>query len=108
MCPQCAEDFTPEPADIPPGFDPGETHTLRHGLGCKACLNTGYRGRIGIYEMLSLSEPTRELILKHANAGRIATRAEKDGDLFPMRDDGFAKARASITTISEVMRVVRS
>jgi len=76
------------------------------GKGCKQCNNTGYKGRIGIYEILENSEKISSLILKNANAAEIRSQAIKEG-MLTMVEDGFIKAKNGITTIEEVMRVTK-
>jgi type II secretory ATPase GspE/PulE/Tfp pilus assembly ATPase PilB-like protein len=108
VCSQCGRDIRPKAADLPDDFplEPGQT--LHEGAGCKACLNTGYRGRIGLYEMLRIIEPLREETMRNSNAARLAALASEHGALSPLRADGYAKVRAQVTTISEVMRVAKA
>src|SRR5690606_37425743 len=106
ICPDCAAPFTPDASELPEGFafQPGDTP--RKGAGCRNCRNTGYRGRIGIYELFQMSDRTRELIMHRKNAHEIAAAARADGLLTTLRDDGLAKARAGLTTIEEVLRAI--
>jgi len=108
VCPSCATEKAPEPAEIPDDFvlEPGEK--LRYGTGCRECRNTGYRGRVGIYELLRMPEPIREMIMAHKNATAIAHQAKQDGELTLLREAGFAKVRAGKTTISEVIRATKA
>lgn len=76
------------------------------GKGCKRCGNTGYKGRIGIYEVLENNEKISELISKNANADEINRQAIADG-MLTMTEDGFIKAKNGITTIEEIMRVTK-
>ncbi len=76
------------------------------GQGCEACNNSGYSGRIGIFEVLSITEPIRQLALKHASTSEIVAQAFKEG-LITMKQDGILKAMAGVTTIEEVWRVAR-
>ncbi|MCH7793119.1 MAG: Flp pilus assembly complex ATPase component TadA [Planctomycetes bacterium] len=108
ICTECGQAYTPDPADIPPGLKLGRDQTLMRGAGCRSCRNTGYRGRIGIYEILVITDNTREMIMQRINAPVIAKRAEEDGDLLSLIDDGYAKVRAGVTTIGEVMRSVKA
>ncbi|MEM5799819.1 MAG: GspE/PulE family protein [Candidatus Aenigmatarchaeota archaeon] len=75
-----------------------------YGEGCKACNGTGYRGRTGIYEVLTLSEDIRKLILERANSQKIKSRAIEEG-MTIMLEDGFNKVLKGITTIEEILRV---
>jgi len=76
------------------------------GKGCKKCNNTGYKGRIGIYEILENSEEISRLMLKNADTHDINAQAIKEG-MLTIAEDGFIKAKNGITTIEEVMRVTK-
>ncbi|MCK5061210.1 Flp pilus assembly complex ATPase component TadA [Candidatus Parcubacteria bacterium] len=76
------------------------------GKGCKRCNNTGYKGRIGIYEVLENTDTISSLILKNAPAKDIYAQALAEG-MITMSEDGFIKAKNGITTIEEVMRVTK-
>lgn len=76
------------------------------GKGCKRCNNTGYKGRIGIYEVLENTDAITSLILKNAPAKDLYAQALSDG-MITMSEDGFIKAKNGITTIEEVMRVTK-
>jgi len=108
ICESCADERELEPGEYPGDFEvvPGEP--FRFGTGCRDCRNTGFRGRVGIYELLSLDDSLRELIMQQTNAGSIAQRALQDGNLSLLRESGFAKVRAGITTIAEVIRATKA
>lgn len=74
------------------------------GKGCKACNDTGYSGRVGIFEILEIKDNIRNLIMKKANADQIEKQAQKNG-MKLMIDDGFNKVKMGITTLEEVQRV---
>ena len=76
------------------------------GEGCKKCLNNGYRGRIGIMELMTFNEKIREFIVEKASADVIKKAAQEAG-MQTMREDGMHKALAGITTIEEVLRVTQ-
>ncbi len=78
------------------------------GAGCRECRGTGYRGRVGIYELLTMSEPARELVLAHANSRKIAEVAIAAGDLTLLRHAGFDKVCAGETTFAEVLRATKA
>jgi type IV pilus assembly protein PilB len=61
---------------------------------------------VGVYEMLELSEATRELVMKRASSPEIAARAKADGKLSLLREDGFVKVAAGVTSIGEVLGAV--
>ncbi len=74
--------------------------------GCSKCNNTGYKGRIGIFEVLYVTEPIIKLILKRASSGEIEEVALKEGMLL-MKQDGYLKALKGITSIEEVLRIAQ-
>jgi general secretion pathway protein E len=73
-------------------------------VGCEKCMNTGYRGRIGIYELLVTGFDINQLILQGADSNNIYNQALQDG-MIPMRQDGINKVMSGITTFEEVNRV---
>jgi general secretion pathway protein E len=79
---------------------------MYRAVGCEECSGTGYRGRSGIYELLLITEPVREQILKHASADAIKTTATGRG-MRTLRDDGWLKVREGTTTVAEVLRVTQ-
>lgn len=76
------------------------------GKGCKQCNNTGYKGRMGIYETLEINDEISSLILKKADADQIKQAAIKQG-MLTMTEDGFIKAKSGVTTIEEILRVAK-
>jgi type IV pilus assembly protein PilB len=76
-------------------------------VGCTRCATTGYRGRMGIYEVMSVTEEIRGLVLARASVDEIAAAAMKQG-MRRMRDDGIAKVRAGQTSIAEIERMTTS
>lgn len=108
VCDNCGEHYKPDPADIPPDFKLTTTEELRRGKGCRQCRNTGFRGRVGIYELLRMTEPIREMVMQRINASRIAMQAKSDGELTLLRDAGFEKVRQGQTTITEVIRATKA
>jgi len=77
---------------------------LYRGKGCPTCHQTGYRGRIGIFEVLEMKENIKDLVMKNANAGEIEKQAITNG-MTTIFEDGIQKALTGITTIEEVLRV---
>ncbi len=108
ICPDCAKPCAPEHERLPSDFEVPASGTLMCGAGCRSCLDTGYRGRLGIYEMLKVTDESRAMVMQNANSGAIARRALEAGELTLMRHDGYAKVQAGVTTIDEVMRVTRT
>jgi type II secretory ATPase GspE/PulE/Tfp pilus assembly ATPase PilB-like protein len=76
-----------------------------YGQGCAVCGNTGYYGRVGVYEVLVPGEAIREAVLEKASASEIRKAAIESG-MVTMIEDGFTKARRGITTIEEVLRML--
>ena len=72
--------------------------------GCARCVNSGYKGRVGLYEVLTVSDEIRKLALEHAAATEMQEVAVRQG-LRLLRDDGLEKVRLGLTSIAEVTRV---
>jgi type IV pilus assembly protein PilB len=79
---------------------------LYRGTGCKVCGQTGYTGRVGVFEILEMSEAIKELILKRASSDDLA-KAAREAGMTTMLEDGIEKVLQGITTLEEVMRVAR-
>ncbi|MBI5451831.1 type II/IV secretion system protein [Candidatus Gottesmanbacteria bacterium] len=114
ICTVCKETYTPSlevAADIknilgnlyPP--DKKELELFR-GRGCKECNNTGYLGRIGIFEVVSISQASAKLILERGSADDIEKQAREEG-MITMKQDGYLKVIEGITTIEEILRVAQ-
>lgn len=86
---------------------PGEISEIYHGKGCQNCGDTGYRGRIGLYELLVLDDGIRHLVNSGADAAAIRQHAVKDG-MRTLRQDALQKLAAGLTTPEEVLRVTRA
>ncbi|MDP8243151.1 MAG: ATPase, T2SS/T4P/T4SS family [Candidatus Hinthialibacter antarcticus] len=105
ICGECKEPYKPDHALIREmGFNPEEVEniTFFHGKGCAECNYTGYKGRVGAYELLILSEEVKELVLERAASSVIFQQARKDG-LRTLREDGWEKIIQGITTMEEVL-----
>ena len=83
---------------------PGMTSRWMEAVGCTHCMNTGYRGRLGIYEMVPVSEAMQHLIVSGASVNDMKKLAREEGHRF-LRDDGLLKAWQGLTTVEEVLRV---
>ena len=106
VCKDCkAEHPTPSEALIEVGFTPQEAKALKtyKGKGCSTCNNTGYKGRIGLYEVMEVTDDIRELILIGASALELRKKAIDDG-MITLRESGLHKIRSGVTTIEEVVR----
>ena len=87
------------------GFPPEEAPkiSLVKGKGCGSCNNTGYRGRVGLYEVMDISDELREMILCGASAMELKNRAVEEG-MLTLRASGLQKLREGVTTVEEVVR----
>lgn len=107
ICPVCAEDIEPDPLALQQfGIEPQPCDTFRRGAGCVQCMHTGYRGRTGIYEILSIDETIQQLIVSKASAGEIAQAAKKAGKLRTLREAAAQKVRTGVTTLEEAASAV--
>jgi general secretion pathway protein E len=107
VCPDCAAPAAPDPALLLSlGADAGDVGGYRAGKGCENCNRTGFRGRMGIFELLPLDDAIRALVLERASAGTIRDAAVRAG-MRTMRRDGLAKAARGLTTVAEVVRVTQ-
>ena len=105
VCPDCAAPYHPHPSELEwLGVERAATLRMRQGAGCATCRNTGYRGRLGTFELVALDDDIRRLIQARATASEIKEAAIGAGT-HTLRDDGVAKILAGATTISEVERV---
>ncbi len=109
ICPHCREAYRPAPEyleqlALPPEFDDADLYL---GRGCEECLHTGYQGRLGIYELMVLSEQIRSIILTTSDAGQIKREAIADPEnpMVTLRMDGLQKVLDGVTTLEEVFRV---
>jgi general secretion pathway protein E len=100
ICQQCKESagrvMTPE----------GEYIEACKGAGCENCFGTGYRGRVGIFELMELNEDIRAIIMRNEDATKITAAARRNG-MRNLREDGWLKIRRGVTTVSEVTRVTQ-
>jgi len=106
LCPECkAEEKVPPQGLVDAGFTPEEARRVKvwKRQGCPSCSNRGYKGRIGLYEVVEVTDELRELILVGASALELRKRAIEQG-MTTLRRSGLIKAAAGITTLEEVMR----
>jgi general secretion pathway protein E/type IV pilus assembly protein PilB len=105
ICPDCKVKFELPAADVPNDFPrDGDMVPLWKGAGCRACRQTGFRGRTGIYELMVTGDTIREMCVQRMNASAIRNQALKEG-MITLRQDGWRKVQQGITTIDEVARV---
>src|SRR3989440_736929 len=106
ICKDCKKEVTtPAEALVEIGFSPDEAKTLKtyKGRGCPSCNDTGYKGRIGLYEVMEITDEIRELILIGASSLELRKKSIEDG-MVTLRLSGLQKIRNGVTTIEEVLR----
>lgn len=109
VCEQCRYSYQPTKTDLNQ-YGPdvakflSDTKTMYRGRGCSVCQNSGYHGRTGIFEMVTVSEPVRNLTLNNPTASEIWEIARKEGSV-TLFEDGIRKVKLGETTIEELLRV---
>ena len=106
LCKHCREEYTPGPGDLPVDFSVERGQKLHRAKGCRECRQTGYRGRLGIYELLPIDEQVRDMIVRRKSAGDLLVSARAKGFKLT-RGDGWTKVLKGITTVKEIMRVTK-
>jgi type IV pilus assembly protein PilB len=108
LCTTCKEEYTPEEAALDRiGFpyEHGRPPKLYRAVGCKKCGGIGYKGRMGVHEVLTMSETLERMAVENVSADEIKKQAIAEG-MKTLRDDGFAKVAHGLTSIEEILRVV--
>jgi len=108
VCSKCKTDFTaevPTKTLIDIGFTPDQIGTFQvmKGKGCQTCNGTGYKGRVGLYEVMEIGEGIRDLIMVGATAVEIKRKALEEG-MLTLRQSGLEKIKNGVTTVEEVLR----
>ena len=106
LCKHCSEKHpVPAAALAQAGFSPEDAKTVipNRGKGCEKCNNTGFKGRVGLYEVMEITEDLRELILVGASALELRRKAV-EGGMITLRQSGLRKVKEGVTTIDEVVR----
>ena len=98
-------EHTTEHHEVPADFPAPKGGPVRvwKGAGCRACRNTGYRGRMGIYELMVTGDTIRDMCVQRVNASAIRNQALKEG-MITLRQDGWRKVLQGKTTMDEVAR----
>jgi type IV pilus assembly protein PilB len=107
ICPHCATIYKPTPADLQRiGYSPHDLKDaeFRKGKGCGHCQYTGYKGRVGIFELLILDELVRSAIIEQKTSQDIRKISVESTGLVTLLEDGLVKAAAGLTSIDEVLR----
>jgi type IV pilus assembly protein PilB len=109
LCARCRQSYRPTKPELAAAGFPPESHSrikqLYQPVGCSSCSKTGYRGRVGLYEVMPGSEEIERLTVERAPSDEIRRAARRAG-MVTLREDGLAKAREGLTSIEEVLRVV--
>jgi general secretion pathway protein E len=107
VCQDCRESYEPnsETIALVAGRPVGRVRLTR-GAGCPACRGTGFRGRLGVFELLLITDDFRDAVVSRASRSELRTLASKGG-LVSLRTDGWNKIEAGLTTVEEVVRVVQ-
>lgn len=106
VCQECRQPAeTPAPALVKLGFPAAVARSVvtYRGAGCARCNQTGYKGRIGLFEVMEITPSIQEMVLKGATTAEIRTAAKEDG-MITLRESGLEKIRSGITSVEEVIR----
>ncbi len=108
ICPHCRKPYKPDAEELEMlGMDPDADETFYRGAGCPECFNTGYRGRIAVFEMLPITRPVRAMIEHKAGREEIEKALkDKETGFVSLHDNGMRLVREGITTSREVLRVI--
>jgi type II secretory ATPase GspE/PulE/Tfp pilus assembly ATPase PilB-like protein len=105
VCASCGADWTPDWDTLPDALRFREGTVLRRGTGCRDCRGTGYHGRVGLYELLVVSDSVRKQVLAQRSTGEIAQAAVGDKNLTTLLDAGRTAVLQGLTCPDEVARV---
>jgi len=110
ICSSCREAYSPSKEEmfiLSIDTERLKDFELYRGNGCSNCNNTGYKGRMGIYELLVMNDDIRELVMKNSSASALYKKARESG-MKTLKEDGLEKVRRGYTTIEEVLRVTQN
>ena len=109
LCERCKEPYAPTEEELVSAklrFDPSEElPTLYRPVGCTACGRTGYRGRLAVHEIMTVTEDIERMVTENASSEDIGKVARSQG-MLTLRDDGMEKVRQGVSSIEEILRVV--
>jgi general secretion pathway protein E/type IV pilus assembly protein PilB len=103
ICPECKEAYQPDYPKLPKDLPIKRGEKIYRGIGCQKCRNTGFRGRAGIYELMTMNDEIRERIMNRAPISQIIEAGRPSG-LRLLREDGWIKVKNGLTTPEEVVR----
>ncbi len=109
LCPTCKQQYTPQNDDVPADFpwNQLEGQPLFKAVGCRECRNTGYRGRMGIYELMVTTNEVRQLAHDRVTSWKIMQCAVEQG-MLSLRQDGWRKVIKGSTTVEEIVRAAKA
>jgi type IV pilus assembly protein PilB len=113
ICADCKTPFEPDPVALfDLGFTPEQVERARQeklivGAGCQTCNNSGYKGRVALYEVMRFTEELKEMVLQGASTAELKTAAIRGG-MISLRMSGIGKILDGVTTTEEVLRVTMS
>ncbi len=111
ICTECKQEYQPDPVSLKrmaiTDTEMSGTPTFYRGAGCLKCKNTGYKGRVGVFEIMPVTEEIRNMIL-HREPTHAIRRAAQDAGMVSMREDGIKKILLGQTTLDESIRVIYS
>ena len=110
LCPECSRPYDPDPEEVRAlGLDPERVRgPFREARGCRACEGSGYRGRVALYERLSMDPALREMTFRGVPLEELRAAALASGSLHALSTDGARKVIDGTTTVREVLRVCRN
>jgi len=107
VCDHCKVEYKPAPGSVASvAGRPIGSRSLMRGVGCPECRGTGFRGRIGIFELLVMTESVKDAIVRRAPRAELKRLALESG-LTPLRVDGWNRVQGGLTTVEEVLRVIQ-
>jgi general secretion pathway protein E/type IV pilus assembly protein PilB len=106
LCPKCKEKYEPQADELPNDFPEPRPRQLWRPVGCRACRETGYSGRTGVYELLITDGPVRRMCVDRVSSAEILDYALKNG-MKTLRQSGFDKAVEGVTSIEECLRITK-
>ncbi len=106
ICSECREYYRPNPSEMPADLQLGPDEELLRGAGCRKCRGTGYFGRTGMFELMTVTEAVQKKIAQRSATDDIEKVAVKEG-LRTLREDGWLNVRRGVTTIEEVLRTTK-
>jgi type II secretory ATPase GspE/PulE/Tfp pilus assembly ATPase PilB-like protein len=112
LCTSCCQEYQPGEADLRAARVPEhefddymENSSFRRAAGCPRCSNTGYRGRVGIFQLLRMNDDLESLVASGATRDMLE-QAAYEGGMRPLWEDGLAKVREGVTSVEELARVL--